>query len=282
MLTKEFINIIRTAWRRWHQAGPAQLAAAIAYNAVLSLAPLLLLLLAVAGRVLGSETTKTQLLASVQQIGGPTAEEIADSIIEMVTQARGGTAATVGSLIVLIYFSSSIFVRLKAALNTIWGVSPQQGLRRALYQRLRSFLMVPVAVTVIVMTLLINMLASIANPIFTDLVPKGAVVWNLVNAALSFGLVTLLLAFAFKYGPDVALDWSDVFGGAFLTAILLALGNYLLGLFIGRGLLASLYGVAGALILVLLWIYYSAQILLFGAAYTRAYSECLGSKRRTP
>jgi membrane protein len=172
-----------------------------------------------------------------------------------------------------------VFYEVRRAINGVWEVDFRASLGHVVYHRLLSFLMVPASVAVFLFALLINLSAAVLSPLITDLLPRGALLWRGVNVGLSLMLISFLLAVAFRHGPSVRLRWGDVYGGALLTAVLFLVGNSIIGFFIRKSALASLYGAAGAVIAVMIWIYYVAMIVLFGSAYTRAYTESHGSRR---
>lgn len=270
--------LARTALGRWWRADTSQRAAAVAYYAVLSLAPLMLILLTAVGRLLGRAEARAQVVAAADRFAGPAAASTAESIVNMVAAAPGAGTAGLAGLLVMAYFSSAVFYHIRSALNEVWGVSPRRGLRRALVQRLVSFAMVLLTVTLVLATLFVDLVDSIVLPVLTDLFPRATPAVSLVQSIVTFCLMTLLLAAVFKHGPDIALELRDVWAGALLTTILFTAGNALIGSFISRSLRLPLYGPAGVLIIVLLWVYYGVHLLLLGAHFTRAYAERFGSR----
>jgi membrane protein len=279
MSAKSFVAVVGTACQHCRRLGSSHLAAAISDHAFLSLAPLLLLLLTISGRLLGGAEAKPRVLESVERVAGPAAVPIVEALLEVVSRTPGGAVSSTVGLALLIYFLSAVFYEVRRAINGIWEVDFRASLGHVVYHRLLSFLMVPASVAVFLLTLVMNLSTSVLNPLIADLLPRGALVWRGVNVGLSLVLISFLLAVAFRHGPTVRLRWSDVFGGALLTAVLFLAGNSIIGFFIRKSALASLYGAAGAAIAVMIWIYYVALIVLFGAAYTRAYTERHGSRR---
>ena len=273
-------RLTAVAWRRWLELDTRQLAAAIAFHALLSLAPLVILLVNVASALLGTDAAKDQIYGAIQLLAGSEARRVATSLVELIVSAPGGTLATTVGALVMIYFASGVFLQLRAAINQIWDVPSRSGWSHALYDWARSFVVVPLAVVAALVTLYFSLAASVAGSLLAGALLEGALVWSLLSALLSFALLAIMLAFIFRYVPDVILKWSDVIGGALLTAFLFTAGNILIGITIGRSLVASLYGAAGALVVGLLWVFYGAQILLFGVHFTRAYAENCGSRSR--
>jgi membrane protein len=267
---------------RWVHANAGELAAAIAFNALLSLAPLLLLLMTVAARVLGSESARTHVMVAIETVMGPAAAPAADALMGSILRARGELLATTLGVLVMVHFSSAVFLQLRGALNRIWGNAGAGGIRGALMDRLMSLVFVPAAVLGFLLTMALGFMNAALGPLFAEMIPRGVRALGLVNATVSFVLLAVQLAFLFRHGPSAPVRWRDVWGGALLTALLFTLGNSLIGLLLGRNLLVSMYGAAGALVVVLLWVYYWAQILLFGAHFTRAYAERYGSLAPAP
>jgi membrane protein len=279
MSLRGFAAVIGTALQHCRRIGISHLAAAISYNSFLSLAPLLLLLLTISGRLLGGAEARPRVLESVERVAGPAAVPIVESLLEVVARTPTGAVSSTVGLALLIYFLSAVFYEVRRAINGIWEAGFRHSFGHVVYHRLLSFLMVPASVAIFLGTLLINLSASVLSPFITDLLPRGALLWRGVNVGFSLLLISFILAVAFRHGPTVRLRWRDVYGGALLTSVLFLAGNSLIGYFIRKSALASLYGAAGAVIAVMIWIYYVAMIVLFGAAYTRAYAERHGSRR---
>ncbi len=278
MYFMKFFSLLGIAWQQWRGRFDDQTAAAIAYHAMLSLAPSILFLLTAIGKILGVESVKRQIMDSVTRLAGEAAVPTAQFVLDSILQARGGVWATTLGLVVMIYFSSNVFYHLRTALNRVWDVSPCTGISGAVIRRALAFLMVLAFLILFLLVVLVNFMTGILSPTISSFLPEGAMAWNLLQSAFSFVLLALLLAVVFKYVPNVSLTWKDVASGAVLTAVMFTSLNLLIGYFIAKTLLASLYGAAGALIIILLWFYYLARMLLFGAEYTRAYTERFGSR----
>ena len=281
MYFMKFFSLLWIALQQWRGRFGDQTAAAIAYHAMLSLAPSILFLLTAIGKILGVESVKRQIMDSVTRLAGEAAVPTADFVLDAILEARGGVWATTLGLVVLSYFSSNVFYHLRTALNRVWDVSPRTGISGALIRRALAFLMVLAFLILFLLVVLVNFMTGILSPTISSFLPEGTTAWNLLQSAFSFVLLALLLAVVFKYVPNVSLTWKDVASGAVLTAVMFTSLNLLIGYFIAKTILASLYGAAGALIIILLWFYYLARMLLFGAEYTRAYTERFGSRART-
>lgn len=270
--------LVWPALKRWWQADTSQKAAAIAYYAVLSLAPLMLVLLTSIGMLLGGSEARAQVVAAANRFAGPAAAATAESIVNMVGDAPGATTAGLAGFAMMAYFSSAVFYHLRSALNDVWGVPSHAGLRRALLQRLISMLMVLLSVTLVLATLLVDIADSIVFPILRDLFPVATPMWSLFHAIGTFILMALLLAAILRQVPEAPIAWGDIWGAAILTTLLFTAGNALIGRFISNSLRLPLYGPAGVLIVVLLWVYYGVHLLLLGAHYSREYAERFGSR----
>jgi membrane protein len=255
--------------------------AALAYYTAFSLAPLLLIAIAIASLVF-HEAARERITAEIATTVG---DSVADSVRKIMASSQGtgsGVTATIIGIVVLLFGASGVFVELQDSLNTIWGVEakPGGGVKSFIVQRFLSFGMVLGTGFLLLVSLIISTALSAIGTFLTAHLPGGVVLWQAVNLLVSFGIVTLLFALIFKVLPDVELGWKDVWVGAAITALLFTVGKYLLGLYIAHGSVASGYGAAGSLVIILFWVYYSAQILLYGAALTRVYADRYGSHVR--
>lgn len=262
----------------WFSSGTGELASAIAFQVQLSLAPFLLLLMSGASRLLGSSAARQALLDVVRTFASESAIPSVESVVDGVVSARGGVLVTLVGIVTMGYFASGAMLQIRSAMNRVWGT--QSSLRGALYERVVSIVLVPAALLVILITMFLGFVGAIVLPLVTGWFPSAAQLWSAIGSLLSLGLLAMLLGFVFRYGANARLRWGDVAPGAAITAVLFTLGNTLIGRLVGRSLLVPLYGPAGALLAVLLWVYYGAQILLFGACFTRAWAERHGSRAK--
>ncbi len=283
MNPKEIFQLLKNAYTRWDDAKASRLGAALAYYTVFSLAPLLLIGIAIAGVVFGPDAAEGRVGAELTStVGAPVAEAV-QSVVKSAHQDGGGTLAAVVGVGVLLFGASGVFAALQDALNTIWGVAPKpdRGIMGLVRDRFLSFGMVlGTGFLLLVSLILSTALTALGAYLTPGSLPGGALLWQALNQAVSFGVITLLFALIYKTLPDATISWHHVWVGASLTAILFTLGKYLLGLYITHGSVASGYGAAGSLMVILLWVYYSAQILLYGAALTRAYVDRYGGDIR--
>jgi membrane protein len=264
----------------WSSDKAPRLAAALAYYTIFSIAPLLIVILAIAGLVFGQKAAQGQLTSQIQQLVGPAS---AQAIQEMLAHARHPThsiVATVIGTITLVLGAGGVFGALQDALNTIWGVEPKPnaGFMRMVKDRFLSFSMVLGLGFILMVSLVLSAGISAVASYFGGRLSGAPWLWEALNTVVSFGIFALLFAMMFKILPDAKVQWRDVWIGALLTALLFTIGKFAIGLYLGRGAVGSAYGAAGSFVVLLLWIYYSAQILFFGAEFTKVYAKRYGSK----
>ncbi|KAM3107147.1 YihY/virulence factor BrkB family protein [Phormidesmis sp. 146-33] len=280
MKLKDVVKILKDTVAEWSEDNVPLLAAALAYYTVFSLAPLLLIAIAIAGAVFGEEAAKGELIGQIQGlVGSEGAEAIQTMIANANKPGSGGTIATITGVVFLLFGASGVFGQLQAALNTIWEVKPKpgQGIGSFLQSRFLSFAMVLVIGFLLLVSLVLSaILAGISN-LFGNFVPNLVIVGQLLNFVISFGVITMLIAAIYKFLPDVRVPWKNLWVGAGVTALLFNIGKFLLGLYLGSSSVGSTYGAAGSFVVVLIWVFYSAQILLFGAEFTQVYSKYRGT-----
>ena len=265
---------------KWSLDQAPRLGAALAYYATFSLAPLLIIAIAISGLVFGREAASGQIVGQIQGLVG---QDTASAIQAMIAKSNQPATSIVTSLIgilTLLLGASGVFGELQQSLNEIWGVKPKpkRGLMETLKDKFFSFGMVLGTGFLLLISLVVNAgLAAMSN-IFAGLMPGWGVITQIINFIISMAVITVLFALIFKYIPDTKIVWADVWGGAVLTALLFTIGKALIGLYIGYSSLSSTYGAAASLVVILLWVYYSAQILFFGAEFTQVYANKYGSR----
>ena len=281
------LNRIRAAWRVLYGAveeliadDGLVLAASIAFFTIFSLGPVLLLVVAIAGLVFGEDLTRAEIQNQFESLMGADSAQFIAGVISRAGQGSSGLAAliSVGTLIV---GATGVFAQLKAALNQVWGVQiqpekPRKTLMRLLWGRVVSFAMILVLAFVLLASLVVSAALSALARWSSGLVPEQELLMRVANAGISFGVLTLLFAAALKILPDVVIGWRVVWFGGAVTAVLFTLGKDLIGMYLGQGSVASVYGAAGSLIVILLWVYYSSIIFLFGAEVTQLTARELG------
>jgi len=273
-------SLLKQTFNEWLQDKAPQLGAALAYYTVFSLAPLILVLLAIVGVIFREDPAGawTRITQQMSYFLDPSAVEVVQSIAQKASQPGKSTAATIIGIALALFGASGVFGQLQDALNTIWGVKakPGRGIWGFLRNRFLSFAMVGGICFLLLVSLAIEALLKGFSHYVQSLLPGGMVIALAVYLVFDFTVVVLLFAMIFKFLPDVKIQWRDVWIGAVLTTILFGIGKWLLGFYLGSGAAGSAYGAASSLITLLLWVYYSSQILLFGAEFTQVYAARTG------
>jgi len=273
-------HLLKEAFSDWSHDRAPRLGAALAYYTVFSLVPFLVVIIALIGLVFGQEAAQSAILSQIAALVGEQSAAAIKDMIQRADQPSTGVFATVIALATLLLGASGVFGQLQDALNTVWGVEPKEG--RGLWgfikDRFLSFVAVLGTGFLLLVSLVLSSALAAMGKWFSGLLPLPEAVLELMNVALSFVVVTGLFALIFKVLPDAKVAWRDVWVGAALTSILFTVGKFALGLYLGKSNVASAYGAAGSLVLVLLWVYYSAQILLFGAEFTQVYANEVGER----
>jgi membrane protein len=257
------------------------LGAALAFYTVFSLAPLLVITIAIAGLVLGQEAAQGQIFDQLRLlIGATSAEAVQDVVQNANAQPATGVLTTMIGFLALLFGASGVFGQLQTSLNAIWGVEPKpgRGLLGIVHDRILSFGFILVVGFLLLVSLLLTAAIAFSGEWLGGMFPAIEMIVQIANSILSLAVITLLFATIFKFMPDAKIAWRDVWIGAFITAALFTVGKLLLGLYLGKSGVGSSYGAAGSLILLLLWVYYSSQIVFFGAEFTRAYANRFGSR----
>jgi membrane protein len=280
MRLKRIFKLLKDTVTEWNEDNVPMFAAALAYYTIFSLAPLLLIAIAIVGFFFGEAAAQGEI---VRQIQGLIGKDGAEAIQTMIQNAHrpgsGGTLATIVGVVLLFLGASGVFGQLQTALNTIWEVKPKpgKGIQSFLQSRFLSFAMVLVIGFLLLVSLVLStVLAAIGN-FFNNLLPGFAALGEIINFVVSFAVVTLLFAGIYKFLPDVKVPWKNLWVGAGVTSLLFTIGKALIGLYLGSSGVGSTYGAAGSIVVLLLWVFYSAQILLFGAEFTQVYSKYQGT-----
>jgi membrane protein len=267
--------------QRWCQHNAPRMGAALAYYALLSLMPLLLVIISVAGLVLGAKAAETGVIQQLQYLMGGQRANILEALLEGAQNRAEGIVATFIGMAALIFGASGVLVELRDTLNIIWGtpirrMSTFHGIVGLVKERLWSLALVLGIVAALTASLLFSTVITAIGS-FTPALPQHQIVLHLLNTLLSFVGTTIVFAAIYRVVPQVPIKWRDVILGAAVTAILFALGNVLLGLYLGKASFSSTYGAASSVVVLAIWIYYSSQIFFLGAEFTKAYAETYGS-----
>lgn len=269
-------KILRQSYQEWNSDKASRLAAALSYYTAVAIAPLLVLMVMLIGWFYGENSAQGQVVGQLRALVGPQGAEVAEAVIESADRPDLAGIAGILSLITLLWGASNVFVELQDSLNTIWGVELKQrsrGIRAVIRERFLSFGMVLVIGFLLLVSLILSAILSALGGVFTVLMPNMEALWQGANLVISFGITTLLFALIYKVLPDAKFAWKDVWMGATVTALLFTVGKWLLGLYLGNQTTSSAYGAAGSLVVLLIWIYYSAQIFFFGAEFTQVYAR---------
>ena len=273
-------QFVKTTINEWVEAEPFQLAAALSYYTLFSLAPLLLIAIGVAGLVFGREAAQNQIVESLQgMIGQDSAQSVQEMIQASNEKPKTGVLSTIIGFVALLFGAGGVVGQLQTSLNKVWEVTPKpgQGIWGFLRQRFFSFAMVLAIGFLLLVSLVVTAVLSSFTSMLSSFLGDATFVAHAIDILVSFGFVTLLFALIYKYVPDVEIRWRDVWVGAALTSILFTIGKYLIGLYIGTSGVNSTFGAAGSLITILVWVYYSSLIFFLGAEFTRVYATQYGS-----
>ncbi|GAB62220.1 ribonuclease [Candidatus Jettenia caeni] len=271
--------LLKNTYLEWNEDKASRLAAALAYYTIFSLAPLLIMVIAIAGFIFGQEAAQGEI---VNQMKGLIGEAGAHAVERMIMSARNtssGIIATIFALVTLFLGATFVFGQLRDALNTIWEITPKpmSGVIGFMKDRVISFAMILAIGFLLLISLVMSAALSAFSGLLNEIFPKLSFIMHSVNFIVSFGITTLLFAMIYKILPDVKIAWSDVWLGAAITSMLFTVGKFLIGLYLGKSSVSSAYGAASSLVIILIWVYYSAQIFLFGAEFTQVYANTYGS-----
>jgi len=273
-------SLLKQTFSEWLKDKAPQLGAALAYYTVFSLAPLVLLLLAIVGLLFHNDPAGAwkKITEQMSYFLDKSAVEVVQNIAQKASQPNKGLLATTIGVVLALFGASGVFGQLQDALNTIWGVKakPGAGLGGFLRSRFLSFAMVGGVCFLLLVSLALESMLKGFSSYVQSVLPGGIAVALTVYWIFDLAVVILLFAIIFKFLPDAKIQWRDVWIGAAMTAIFFAIGKWALGLYLGSGSAASAYGAASSLITLLLWVYYASQILLFGAEFTQVYAGYAG------
>lgn len=285
MRSKEFFQLAKGAVTAWVDDGASSLGAAIAFYTIFSIAPLLIIVIAIAGAVWGEDAVRGEI---IRQLGGLVGQEGASgvqSLIRSADQPSQGMTAAALSVGVLIVGATTVFAELQNALDHIWEVPAREkktGLWNTLRARLLSFGLVLGLAFLLLVSLVVSALLAVLGQWSSGLFPGWELVLQALNTLASLGIATILFAAIYKFMPQATIAWRDVWTGALVTAVMLEIGKVLIGLYVGKSSMVSSLTAAGSLVVVLIWVYYAAQIFLLGAEFTWLYANRHGSRRPPP
>jgi len=266
----------------WLEDDASRLAASLAYYSLLSLAPLLIIVVAIAGFFLGADAARGRVAGQLATVVGAVPAAGIQSVLASAHSPSSGVVSMAVGVVTLFIGASGVFGELQSSLNTIWGVKPKpgRGILGEVKARFLSFTMVLGVAFLLLVSLVISSVLSAIGQRFSGALPGGEALWQVVNFVFSLVSITVLFALIFKYIPDAEIKWRDVWLGAIVTAGLFTVGKVLLGLYLGKAAVGSSYGAAGSLIALVVWVYYAAQILFLGAEFTCVQARLHGREIR--
>jgi membrane protein len=264
----------------WDEDNVARLAASLAYYTLLSVAPLIIIAVAIAGLAFGQDAAREHIGGELAGVVGSGAASALQSIAKNARTPGTGVFSIAVGVAVLLFGASGVFGELQSALNTVWDVAPKpgRGVWGLVKDRFFSFTLVVGVAVLLLVSLIVSAALTWVGQAFESSLPGGAVLWQVLNFCISLAVITALFALMFKALPDVHIRWRDVWVGAGVTAALFTLGKFLLGLYLGGAGVSSAYGAAGSIVALVIWVYYSAQVLLIGAEFTEVYARLYGSR----
>lgn len=285
MNIKKMLNLIKPTFSAWIDDNAPSMGAALAYYTVFSIAPLLLIVMSVAGLIFGVEAAKGEIFAQLEGLMGKTGASAVQGLLESVSNpAESVSAAIIGGILLLIG-ATTVFAELQDDLDRIWRApkrTKDAGIFGLIRTRILSFGMILGIGFLLIVSLILSAALAALGKWWEPLLGGFGFLANIINIIMSFVLITSAFAMIYKLMPRMKIDWRDVWIGAVVTAFLFTIGKTLIGLYIGRSGVASGFGAAGSLVVLLVWIYYSAQIFFMGAEFTRIYSYTFGSRKDQP
>jgi membrane protein len=282
MSPKALFELFRDTFKDWSEDKAPRLGAALAYYTMFSLGPLLVIAISIASFVFGEEAARGQVVGTIGGVVGDDSAAVIEQTIENANKTGANIGATVIGIVTLLFGASGVFGQLKDALNTIWEVEPKPGLGilATIKDRFFSFTMVLGTGFLLLVSLIVTAAVTAVGTFLQEALPGSELLWQIVNLIIALGVITLIFALLYRFLPDVHIGWSDVWVGAAFTAVLFLVGQFALSFYLGSGSPGESFGAAGSVIIVLIWVYYSAQIFFFGAEFTQVYTNRYGSRVR--
>jgi len=274
-------HILKETFKGFIDDDGLKLSAALSYYTIFSLPPLLIIIISLSGIFFGADAVRGELFGQISGLVGIDAALQIQETIKNVKLSTSNTFATTLGVIVLLIGASRVFAQIQGSINYIWGIKakPKRGLIKFTYNRLMSFSMIGSVGFLLLVGLIISSFADILNKRLIIIFPKDAIIlFSIINSLIVFAIITLLFGIIFKILPDGKIAFRDCIIGASFTALLFMIGKFAIGIYLGRYNIASIYGAAGSIILILVWVYYSAVILYFGAEFTKVYAHTHGHK----
>ena len=282
--SRSVIGLVKDAFTEWKEDNASRLAASLAYYTTFSLAPLLILIIAIAGLLGGQDAVHNQVMTQIEGLVGAQGKDFVESLITSASEPKQGLLASGIGIITLLFGALGVFAELQNSLNTIWEVKPKPvkgmgaSIWRFIRQRILSFSLVLAIGFVLLAALAVNAALTAFGDVVLNPSQLSPLLLQVINLVISFMVITFLFALMFKFLPDAEIAWRDVWLGAAVTSLLFNLGKFAIGYYLGHSSVGSTFGAAGSLVLILIWVYYSAQIFFFGAEITQVYANKMGSR----
>ena len=278
MQIKDIIALVQQTFKEWSEDKAQRLGAALAYYTIFSIGPLILITVAIAGFFFGDEAAQGQIVGPIAGVVGESGAEVIQEALKNAGNTGAGVVSTIIGMVTLLLGAAGLFGQLQDALNTIWGVRAKSaGIVAMITERLLTFAMVLGTGLILLASLLVNAVLALVGPLLADTIPGGSFLLQILNYVVSFGLVTVVFMIIYKVLPDVDISWKDVRIGAAVTALLFIVGQFALAFYLSVSNPGSAYGAAGSLVIILVWIFYTAQIVFLGAEFTQVYANKYGS-----
>ncbi len=278
---KTIFELLKTIFREFQRDNVIALSASIAFYTIFSLPGMLILIIRVTGLFIEEEMIKGTLAKQIGEVAGESAAREVQKIIENADLAHTTPLMTVVGLSILAFSASSVFTIIQSSLNTIWGVrpKPKKGILKLVKNRILSFLMVLFLGMLVLLSIFIDLFMTVFRDMLVLILPGAlSTIVPLMSAIISFLILAIAFAFIFKVLPDVRVPWKDVAVGALVTTLLFTIGKYLIGIYLSTSNFNTTYGAAGSIVLILIWVNYSAMIMLLGVEFTQAYAQAMGHK----
>ena len=282
MALRQGWELVKTTFSEWDEDNVSRLAAALAYYTAFSLAPLLVITIGIAGLAFGDDAAQGEIVGQLEGLVGTEGAKLIEQMVAASRKTSEGITATLIGFAVLLFGATGVFGQLQSALDDIWDVKPRpgRGWRGVMRDRFFSFTMVLGTGFLLLVSLALSAAFAAVGGYLSGLLHIPEFALQSFQVVFSLAMVTLLFALIFKVVPDAKVAWRDVWVGALITALLFTLGKYVIGLYLGKSSVASTFGAAASLAILLIWLYYSAQILLLGAEFTQVYATRFGSRIR--
>jgi membrane protein len=276
---KKLWSVIKGSFKEWSEDKASRLAAALSYYTIFSLAPLLVIVIAIAGFVFGKQAAQGAIVQQISGLVGQRGAEQVQTMIQNANQPAAGLIATIVGIVLLLFGATGVFNQLQDSMNTIWEVrlKPGRGIFAMVRDRFLSFAMILGIAFLLLVSLVLSAALSAFGKLLVGIMPGFPSILQVINFIVSFGVISFLFVLIFKFLPDARISWKDAWIGGAVTSLLFTIGKQLIGVYLGTSSTANVFGVAGSLIILLLWIYYSGMILFFGAEFTQVYANTYGS-----